>query len=126
MQNQQQPIEKELTPIQQKRKELILLSKELREDKTEDEKLNDLIIDRYKEENPDIEEFNTFKGWMKEGYQVKKGEKAFLVWGRPKKDQQEEQSQPSPEDGEDKEKFWPVAFIFSNLQVRPLSQKEAA
>lgn len=125
MNNQEQTEDKKLTPIQQKRKELRELSNQLKQELEEGEKLNDAIIERYKEENPEIESFNTYNGWKKEGYQVKKGEKAFLVWGRPKNIQEGESAQPT-DDGDEDRDFYPVAFIFSNLQVRPIEQKEAA
>lgn len=125
MNNQEQTEDKKLTPIQEKRKELRELSNELKEDLAEGEKLNDLIIEHYKEGNPEIESFNTYRGWRKEGFQVKKGEKAFLVWGRPK-NLQEGESQQATDDGDEDKDFYPVAFIFSNLQVRALQQEAEA
>jgi len=40
--------------------------------------------------NENNTEFHTFKGWLKEGKAVKKGEHAFLIWGRPKEVQEKE------------------------------------
>jgi hypothetical protein len=117
--------EKTLTPIQEKRQKLKVLSGELKESLLDGDKLNDLIVEHYKEGNPEIEGFNTYNGWRKEGFQVKKGEQAYLVWGRPKEQQEGEKAKEAAAD-EDGEKFYPVAFIFSNLQVRPIDQKEAA
>lgn len=57
--------------------------------------------------------FKTYEQWKQEGKQVKKGERAYLVWGKPKGAQQEEES---PTD-EEKETFFPICFLFSNLQV---------
>jgi antirestriction protein ArdC len=57
--------------------------------------------------------FKTYEQWKQEGKQVKKGEKAYLVWGKPKGAKEEEES---PAD-EEKETFFPICFLFSNLQV---------
>ena len=53
----------------------------------------------------------TYEQWKKEGKQVKKGEKAFIVWGSPKFKEVENQ------EGEGAEPFYPICFLFSNLQV---------
>ena len=44
---------------------------------------------------------HTFEGWKKVGAQVKKGEKALLFWGKPRKG----------------EKWCPVVFMFAANQV---------
>ena len=60
-------------------------------------------------------EFLTFKGWKEKGFKVKKGEKAFLVWGKKRKKEVEENE-------EAKEfSFFPLAFIFSNAQVEQIN-----
>lgn len=71
----------------------------------------------YQQQNPDITEFNTFYGWKKEGYQVREGEKAYLVWGRPK--ELEKKRQEAQEKGEtlDTFDFHPLAYLFANTQV---------
>ena len=85
--------------------------------------LNQIIINYfYKSEKH--QEFHTFKGWLKEGSSVKKGEKAFLVWGRPKAVQDKDKN-PKAENDEDSD-FFPVSYIFSNAQVQPLKEKESA
>lgn len=56
----------------------------------------------------------TYKQWKEEGKQVKKGEKAFIVWGSPK---ERESQEPNAENTEEKEQFYPICFLFSNLQV---------
>lgn len=59
-------------------------------------------------------EFKTLQKWNQEGFKVKRGEKAFLVWGKPKQKQQaEENATPS----EDETNFFPIAYLFSNAQV---------
>jgi len=52
------------------------------------------------------ETFKTFDQWKKDGFFVRKGEKAFVVWSRPITTQVP-----------DAEKFYRIAFLFSNLQV---------
>ncbi len=79
--------------------------------------VNSIIIDKfYKDE--ENKEFHTFYDWKKEGKKVKKGEKAFLIWGRKRKTEQEE-----PTQGEDPKKsfsFYPLAYLFSNKQVESI------
>lgn len=79
--------------------------------------VNDVII-KYFYKSPEHQEFHTFKGWLKEGSCVKKGETAFLVWGRPKAVQEQEKN-PNAEN-DDESEFFPVSYIFSNAQVQPL------
>jgi hypothetical protein len=92
--------------------------------------INEALIDCiYKQEGH--EEFNTLPQWNKKGYRVKRGSRAFVVWGSPKevsKEQQAEQGREAPENEEDdKENFWPLCYLFSNLQVEPAqARKEAA
>ena len=62
-------------------------------------KPNDLLREAY-----GIKEgaaLHTFDGWKKAGAQVKKGEKALLFWGKPRKG----------------EKWCPVVFLFTANQV---------
>lgn len=58
--------------------------------------------------------FHSYRGWLVEGYQVKRGEKAFLLWSRPVKEVKEEQNRATDED--DDQKFF-ISYVFSNLQV---------
>ena len=44
---------------------------------------------------------HTFEGWKRRGGSVRKGEKALLFWGKPRKGQS----------------FCPVVFLFSSSQV---------
>ena len=84
--------------------------------------VNDVIINYiYKDE--ENSEFHTFKGWLKEGHAVKKNEKAFLIWGRPKALQDREQGKQADEEGEE-DTFFPVSYIFSNAQVKETRKKK--
>ncbi len=56
------------------------------------------------------ETFKTFEQWKKEGKFVQKGSKAFVVWGSKIERQTED-------DDEEKSSYWPVCYLFSNLQV---------
>lgn len=87
-------------------------------------RVNDLIVN-YIHKNEEHSEFHTFKGWMKEGKAVKKGETAFLVWGRPKAVQDKESANAKGKDStnDDDETFFPVSFIFSNAQVAERTKK---
>jgi len=56
--------------------------------------------------------YNTFNQWKEKGFQVKKGSKAFLVWGSPRQVPVTDSDQE-----EDEFKFWPLCYLFSENQV---------
>lgn len=56
---------------------------------------------------------HSYRKWRQLGFQVKRGSKALMLWGEPKLRKQEEQSE------ENEKSFFPVAYVFSNLQVEP-------
>ncbi len=66
----------------------------------------------YKKDGHDT--FHTFNQWKKDGFQVKKGEKAFVLWAKPKQ-----------LDETDERKFFPLVYLFSNLQVEAISGNES-
>lgn len=77
--------------------------------------INQLIVEHiYSDEHN--QKFNTFKGWIKDGFVVQKGEKAFLLWGRKK----QEVEKPNGEQKTEELDFFPITFVFSNNQVEPL------
>ena len=75
--------------------------------------VNEAVIETFYRKNGH-EEFNTFWQWKEKGYKVKRGETAFYVWAKPLGALQEERGQ---ETDEDSGKFFPLCFLFSNLQV---------
>lgn len=68
-------------------------------------------------------EFNTLWEWNKKGYRVLKGSKAFAVWATPKKLNRIEQQ---GQDDDKKMDFYPICYLFSNLQVEEMQQRRAA
>lgn len=79
------------------------------------DRVNEAIIEAfYKSQTPDITEFKTFGQWKQEGKTIKKGSKAYVVWGQPRKTPQTE----SPEEPKEYQ-YWPICYLFSNLQVAP-------
>ncbi len=110
---QQPPISDKKAAYIAKRKHLIELSKVIRAAQSMDEmggSINEGLKEIYLQEGH--EELNTFHQWLKLGKQVRKGEKALLLWGRPKETQQGE------DDEDSSTKFWPLCYVFSNLQVK--------
>lgn len=73
--------------------------------------VNERLAEMYEEEGH--EELNTFRQWLKLGYKVKKGEKALLLWGRPRRVKQDE--------SDDEFKFFPVCYVFSEQMVEPVN-----
>lgn len=70
------------------------------------------------EQNPEITKLNTFEQWKKQGFSVKKGEKAFLVWGSPRTIPQDEEN--------DEFKYWPICYLFGNTQVEKTKVREVS
>lgn len=71
-------------------------------------------------------ELRTFDQWKKDGYSVLKGAKAIVLWGHPKPSKQAREA--AKEQGKDEEEaendFYPLAYLFSNLQVKPIRQQQ--
>jgi antirestriction protein ArdC len=99
----------------ERRKQLIALSATMRQliEVGEVDSVNEGLKNLYMEDNPDINEFKTFKQWKEEGATVRKGEKAFLIWGQPRKTEQTNDESEEPEEY----KFWPICYLFANTQV---------
>lgn len=107
----------------EKRKTLIALSKAVRPlvEAGEFDTVNEAIKEQYIEQHPDIEEFKTFNQWKQEGATVRKGEKAFLVWGQPRRAEQVPDGADEPEEY----KYWPLCYLFADTQVfKPEGQKQ--
>lgn len=62
-------------------------------------------------------EFNTFKQWKEKEAIVLKGSKAFAIWGQPVHEQKKKQEDTSEQNEIDKYKYFPICYLFSNLQV---------
>lgn len=73
-------------------------------------------------------EFKTFHEWKAEGASVKKGEKAFLIWGQPRKGvkygEEAEQAANAPKEQQTEAErlaqqyeFFPLCYLFSEDQV---------
>lgn len=91
----------------------------------EDYKVNELLMHYLY--NPDNEfTFKSFKGWKDEGYTVRKGVKAFIVWGQPinrTRVHPDGTTTPAKDDEQSEPPFFPLAFLFRSDQVvKPLRQ----
>lgn len=82
----------------------------------EDRRVNEVLIDWYT--NDEHREFNNFYEWLKLGYKVKKGSKAFLVWSKKRKGTEKLEDS----DEEREFKFFSLAYLFSNAQVEPIKK----
>jgi len=72
-----------------------------------------------------IPELNTYRGWIEKGFQVNKGEKAFLFWGTPLDipDKEKQESEDITEDDKNIE-FFPLCHLFALSQTRPFDAQE--
>jgi hypothetical protein len=87
-----------------------------------------LIEEFYKKDGH--EEFHLFWGWKEKGFKVKKGSEGFPVWSAKDKRvdvvHKKEPAEPGADPEEEKMKYWPMAYLFSNLQVEPMNDEEKA
>ena len=100
------------TEIQEKRTQLFNLTFELQKNsklKGENKAANVLLLEYYSKGRKI--KYNTFAGWKAEKMEVKKGEKAFIIWGKPKNPTAEHDF-----------KFFPLAYVFSEYQVKPIGK----
>ena len=91
--------------------------------------INEMLRAYYEKQN-NITELNTFDQWKEKGYQVRRGEKAFLFWGKPKSRQQAEPTEPTEQDeqGEQAQQvepltakqndFYPLCYLFDISQCQ--------
>lgn len=68
----------------------------------------------------------TFKEWKKEGFTVRKGEKALLIWGMPVASKAEreriEELKKQGREEDAKEDFFPLCYLFAKSQVHKLEK----
>lgn len=79
------------------------------------ETVNDAILKSIYTDTANTE-FKTLRQWNEEGFNVKKGSKAFVIWGKPKPFNKEEGAEKDAK-SEEEETFFPLAYLFSNAQV---------
>lgn len=97
------------------RKGLITLSKVVRRMVKEGmyDSVNEGIKETYMESDPEISEFKTFNQWKEDGCTIKKGSKAYIIWGQPREVSQVPEGSEEPEEF----KYWPLCYLFANTQV---------
>jgi len=93
--------------------------------------INHIILNMiYKKDNPEITEFKKFREWKQEGATVRKGAKAFVIWGQPvaaqRREEAKQKGQPQPETDQADETRFPMCYIFADTQVLTKEAKEAA
>ena len=116
----------------ERREALKALSQSLKPLKTVmDTHLNDLLLGHYAHEqrkHPD--DFKTFMAWQLVGYRIKKGEKGFPIWARPKilkmsEDYQRtnnfnHKTRPKEVLGQDEYSYYSMTYLFHIGQVEKL------
>lgn len=110
-----------------KRQALKALSKEVMQfiEQEQAATVNEALVIHYAQQGHT--NLHSFRGWLTEGKVVKKGEKALLLWGEPRQGGKIEKEKPQPGSQDDDDyKFFPLAYVFSEKQVEPLTQKKAA
>ena len=87
--------------------------------------INEMLHAYYAKQN-NVTELNTFDQWKEKGYQVRRGAKAFLFWGKPKSRQQQPTEPTDEEQGEQvqqveqttakKDDYYPLCYLFDISQ----------
>jgi len=117
-----QPTEAQKAAMKAKRDELKALSKGIqilvKEGKYDT--VNEGVIDIYAK-NGHVN-LKTMHQWNERNMSVKKGEKALLLWGSPKRHKKKEEVT-TPEQEDRKMDFYPLCFVFSEKQVHPTAAK---
>jgi hypothetical protein len=105
------------------RGELIVMSKLARQliEMGEADSVNDGLIYMYDQQQGKECEYNTFHQWKEKGCTIVKGVHAFCVWGQPRTASQTPEGATEPEEY----KYWPLCYLFSDLQVIDPEQKKA-
>lgn len=83
-------------------------------------RINDIIADWYRKESG-ATVFKTFAQWKTDGFNIKKGSKAFILWSRKRTATKGEETT-SDNTGASENKgisyeFFPISYLFSDLQV---------
>ena len=78
------------------------------------ETMNEKLLIHYGIEKLQI---NTYKGWLENGFQVKKGERSFHIWSKPIRAKKKNESTETEEKDEKSFKFWNIAYVFTSEQV---------
>ena len=73
-------------------------------------RVNDILLQMYAGETQ--AEFKTFNEWKKQGKTVKKGEKAWVIWSKPRKVEKEVDEQ------KEEYEMFGLCFMFSETQVK--------
>ena len=78
---------------------------------------------RYYYENRGYTDLKTFKQWRKDGFAVKKGEKAILLWAQPvaSNHSKAEATEAGKDESEAKEDSFPICYVFASCQVHKIS-----
>lgn len=123
---EQKPLTDKQILIRERRQALRDLSNELKsmaQINGKEAHVNELLRDFYA--GTGHTELKTFEQWKAQGYFVRKGEKALLLWGKPKASKnaiQEATEQGKSEEDADTD-FYPLAYLFSKQQVTHYTQK---
>lgn len=82
--------------------------------------VNELVKEYY--ESQGHKTLKSFSQWKEEGYTVKKGEHALLLWAQPKpsKASKEAAKAEGKEEEEATADFFPVIYLFSQKQVKAI------
>lgn len=123
--SKRQPTQAQIAAAKAKREQLRNMSKAVKPlvEAGDFESINEALKACYMEQDEDITEFNTFMGWKDKGMKVKKDMTSFLIWGKKRKGKKELTEEEKEAEKKDEFSFFPVAYLFSNCQVEPMTAR---
>ena len=86
--------------------------------------INEALLEMYEKQTGEYI-FRTFSNWKKEGYKIKKGEHAFLIWTRPryiKKNKDKVEDKDKNENEEEEYKYYGICYLFHAGQVEKIKE----
>jgi hypothetical protein len=86
--------------------------------------VNDILLAVY-EVQTGCKEFRTFRHWQREGYRVKKGEKAFRIWARARKASDTHHDNRGGY-GDANGEGWPTCCVFNENQVERMDDDNSS
>ncbi|WP_339145155.1 ArdC-like ssDNA-binding domain-containing protein [Pseudoalteromonas galatheae] len=75
--------------------------------------INEILLEMHKSKSG-AQIFKRFDEWIAEGYKVNKGEKAYRLWGKPRKSKKSDNDK---DDSASEFQFYPMCCLFNEQQV---------
>ena len=86
----------------------------------EQSSVNQQLLNFYTKSLPTGTTLQSYYAWAEMGYFIKRGEKGYAIWGKPRN--RRNYSELATAEMPEREKFYPIIYLFSSLQVQKRKQ----